>query len=609
MNDQNLTVEIRKETEQDYFATEAMVRRAFWNKHRPGCDEHLMVRAMRAHPDFLPEFSRIAVCGDKVVGLINYFKCKILYEGREITVPSFGPLCADHAFKNHGIGRRLLEETLPLLKAAGYPGVIIFGEPNYYPKRGFVRAGSLGLTDMEGNAWDAFLAYEFEPGSLRMPGGKFVESTLAEGFPNEEPNPPEPDRPFEKLPKAVRPCQWTYDNASEDKNGYRLMYAVQDPRAFDFLFARYIAELTRWDESLSSHDPAAMVRELRVDPNKATYLIMKHGAPIGLLVTSVPGPEDEADGCDAYLEEIWIRPENRGQGIAKDIFLRFLRQQTGVTGFCAIPANPAVELWRALLKKEGYAFTETATDEGLIFFRISPRNIEDKYRRFFTANYMMGPNSLLLLDAMVKQDPSLVRGNVMDLGCGEGLTTLYLANETKAEKVYAVDLWIPATENMKRFRENGIADKAIPIHADALAQTFPDDFFDTLISIDAYHYFGTPDGVFGKQTLPLVKQGGTVLLAVPGLAREMTPEESALMDEWATDEAYMFKTTDWWRAHLEKESAGQATVSVTAVPDPDPFWQDWYKTGHEYALRDRDFLDRGLGKVVTFILMTVKKNG
>ena len=367
MNKQDPTIEIRKETEQDYFATEAMVRRAFWNKYRPGCDEHLMVRAMRSHPDFLPEFSRIAVCGDKVVGLINYFKCKVLYEDREIIVPSFGPLCADHAHKNHGIGRRLLEETLPLLKAAGYPGVIIFGEPNYYPKQGFVRAGSLGLTDMEGNAWDAFLAYEFEPGSLRMPGGKFVESTLTEGFPNEEPNPPEPDRPFEKLPKAIRPCQWTYDNASEDKNGYRLMYAVQDPRAFDFLFARYIAELTRWDESLAGHDPTAMVRELRADPNKASYLIMKHGAPIGLLVTSVPSPEDEADGCDAYLEEIWIRPENRGQGIAKDIFLRFLRQQSGATGFCALSANPAAKMWRALLKKEGYSFTEKAVDEGVIF--------------------------------------------------------------------------------------------------------------------------------------------------------------------------------------------------------------------------------------------------
>ena len=601
-------IEIRKETEQDYFATEAMVRRAFWNKHRPGCDEHLMVRAMRSHPDFLPEFSRVAVCGDKIAGVIMYFKCRVLRQGKEIIVPSFGPLCADHAFKNQGIGSRLLEETLPLVRAAGYPGVIIFGEPDYYPRHGFVRAGKLGLTDMDGNARDAFMAFEFTPGALRMPGGKFMESSLAEDFPHEEPAVPAPDRPFEKLAKAVRPCQWTYDNASEEKNGYRLRYAVEDPRAFDMLFRQYIAELSRYDESLSRHDPAAMVRELRADTNKATYLIMKHDEPIGLFVSSVPGPEDEGDGCTAYLEEIWVRPENRGQGIATDLFLRFLRQQTGPTGFCVIPANPAGALWCALLEKEGYSYTESEAEEGLRFIRVMPRTLSDKYRRFFTASYMMGPNALLLLDAHARHDPGLIRGNVMDLGCGEGLTTMYLANETAAERIYAVDLWISATDNLKRFRENGIAHKAVPIHADALAKTFPDDFFDTLVSVDAFHYFGTPEGVFGEKILPMVKQGGALLLSVPGLSREPDVAEQALLDEWAGDEAYMFRTPGWWRAHLEKESAGTADVCVDTVSDPDFFWQDWYATGHEYALRDRDFLDRGLNSVITFLLITVRRH-
>ncbi len=603
-----MDIEIRKETEQDHFATEAMVRRSFWNKFRPGCDEHLMVRAMRSHPDFLPEFSRIAVCGEKVVGAILYFKCRVLYKGQEIVVPSFGPLCTDHACKNHGIGSRLLKETLPLVKAAGYPGVIIFGEPNYYPKHGFVRAGKLGLTDMDGNAWDAFLAFEFTPGSLHLPGGKFVESSLAEGFPHEEPADPDPDRPFEKLAKAVRPCQWTYDNATEEKNGYRLMYAVENPHAFDALFPQYIAELSRYDESLSHHDADRMVQNLRADPNKAAYLIMKHDEPIGLFVSSVPGKDDEEDGCTAYLEEIWIRPENRGQGIATDLFLRFLRQQFGATGFCAIPANPAAKLWRALLRKEGYSFTESRTEEGLIFFRVIPRTLSDKYRPFFTASYMMGPNALLLLDAHARQDPGLIRGNVMDLGCGEGLTTLYLANETAAERIYAVDLWVSATDNLKRFRENGIADKAVPIHADALAQTFPNDFFDTLVSVDAYHYFGTPDGVFGEKILPLIKQGGALLLSFPGLSHEPDAAEQALLEEWASDEAYMFRTADWWKAQLERESNGMADVLVVSVSDPDPFWQDWYATGHEYAIRDRDYLTRGLGRVITFHLVTIRKH-
>lgn len=602
-----MNIEIRRETEKDYAATEDMTRRAFWNKYAPGCNEHLMVHKMRSHPDYLPEFSRIAVADGHVVGTIMYFKAKVLDGDREITVASFGPLCVDHAWKNHGIGSRLLEETLPLIKAAGYPGVIIFGEPDYYPKHGFVRAGSLGLTDMNGNAHDAFLAYECEPGALRIPGGKFKESDVDAFLPDEEVRSLEKNRGFEPIPFAARPCQWTYDNATEEKDGYSMMYAVQDPRTFDRLFETYLGELSQYDPALKQHDPAEMVRELRNSPCKTTYLIMKDHEPVGLLVTSVPEKEDEEDGCGAYLEEIWIRPESRGQGIAKDIFLRFLRQQSLPTGFCVIQNNPAAKIWSGLLEREGYPYTTEACGEKLLFCKVAPKPVIEKYRDHFTTEYMMGPNSMRLLDQLAKAHPDTIRGNVLDLGCGEGLTTLYLAKETKAEKIYATDLWIPASDNLKRFREAGIDDKAIPIHANALDRTYPDDFFDTLISIDAYHYFGTEEGVFANQVLPLVRDGGNILLSFPGLKAEMNAEQLALMNEWATDEVYMFRTAEWWKALFEKEGGDQVEVEIRSADDVKSLWQDWFDTGHEYALRDREYLEKGLYGVVDFFLLRIRK--
>ena len=78
---------------------------------------------LRAHPAYLPEFSRVAVAEGHVVGTIMYFLSKVWVGDREIPVPSFGPLCADHRYKNHGIGAKLLEGTLPLVKAAGYRAV------------------------------------------------------------------------------------------------------------------------------------------------------------------------------------------------------------------------------------------------------------------------------------------------------------------------------------------------------------------------------------------------------------------------------------------------------------------------------------------------------
>lgn len=52
-----MPITIRKETEQDYFASENCCRNAFWNVYTQGCYEHFLVHTMRSHRDFIPELS------------------------------------------------------------------------------------------------------------------------------------------------------------------------------------------------------------------------------------------------------------------------------------------------------------------------------------------------------------------------------------------------------------------------------------------------------------------------------------------------------------------------------------------------------------------------
>ena len=363
-------VVIRPERESDRHETEEMTRRSFYNKYRPGCDEHMLVRALRTHRDFLPQYSRVAEADGRIAGVIMYFLCTLETENGSVTVPSFGPLCADHRYKNRGIGTKLLEATLPLVKVDGWPGVIIFGEPEYYPKHGFVRVGTLGLTDADGNTSDAFLAYECREGALRMPGARFRESSVTELVSDAAAENAETE--YAPLMRAYRPCQWTYDNAREDKDGYRMEYAVKYPREFDRLFRDYVNELALYDGSLKNQSVDAMLAELREDVNKARYLIFSEGEIAGLFVCSVPGKDDEGDGCAAYLEEIYVLPGFRGRGIAKDIFLRFLRQQKGDTGFCVIRENrTAVRCWEGLLEKAGYTWEKMpGPEENLDFYRV-----------------------------------------------------------------------------------------------------------------------------------------------------------------------------------------------------------------------------------------------
>ncbi|MBD5102792.1 MAG: methyltransferase [Subdoligranulum sp.] len=57
---------------------------------------------------------------------------------------------------------------------------------------------------------------------------------------------------------------------------------------------------------------------------------------------------------------------------------------------------------------------------------------------------MIGPNGVRLLNEMLETYPIPPHSKVMDLGCGKGLTSLFLAQESKAN-VFAADLWVSAT--------------------------------------------------------------------------------------------------------------------------------------------------------------------
>ena len=111
--------------------------RAFWNVYRSGCFEHYLVHMIRDAHEYVPEISRVAEVDGEIVGAIYYTRAKVVDGDVEHEVLTFGPLCVDPLWYDRGVGKRLLEETLELAREAGYPGVVIFGEPGYYPKFGF----------------------------------------------------------------------------------------------------------------------------------------------------------------------------------------------------------------------------------------------------------------------------------------------------------------------------------------------------------------------------------------------------------------------------------------------------------------------------------------
>ena len=117
-----------------------------------------------------------------------------------------------------------------------------------------------------------------------------------------------------------------------------------------------------------------------------------------------------------------------------------------------------------------------------------------------------GANALWLAEWLAEAIELRPGMRVLDLACGRAMSSVFLHREFGAQ-VWAVDLWHSASENLQRIRDAGVEDGVFPLHADARSLPFAAEFFDAVVSIDAFVYFGTDD-LYLTDLARLVKPGG-----------------------------------------------------------------------------------------------------
>lgn len=185
--------------------------------------------------------------------------------------------------------------------------------------------------------------------------------------------------------------------------------------------------------------------------------------------------------------------------------------------------------------------------------------------------HCMGPHPLWLLEDLLRDLPLEPGMRVLDLGCGKGLTSVFLAREFGVQ-VWAADLWIEPTENFARFREAGVAGSVFPLHAEAHDLKFAEGYFDAVVSVDAYQYFGTDDLYLGYLS-KFVRPGGLVGAAMPGLTAELDGPPEHLRDHWDWDFA-VFHTADWWRRQWGRTGKVEV-LSAREQEDSARLWTLW----------------------------------
>lgn len=219
----------------------------------------------------------------------------------------------------------------------------------------------------------------------------------------------------------------------------------------------------------------------------------------------------------------------------------------------------------------------------------------------------MGPNPVKLEEELL-QDHKIPDGAVVcDLGSGQGLTSVFLAKEF-GFTVYAADLWSDPDENRRFFNTFGLSQtQIVPVKADATALPFSKEFFDAVVSVDSYNYFGRDERYLDEKLLPFVKSGGYVYVSVPGMKKDCHDNLPAeLLLSWTPEQLDYMHDVQYWESVVSKSKTAEV-LCVKEMESNEEVWADWLAQENEYAVGDRKSMEAGGGKYLNFIAIVLRK--
>jgi SAM-dependent methyltransferase len=193
---------------------------------------------------------------------------------------------------------------------------------------------------------------------------------------------------------------------------------------------------------------------------------------------------------------------------------------------------------------------------------------------------------------------------VLDLGCGRALSSIFLRREFGVQ-VWATDLWFSAAENLQRARDAGVDDGVFPISADARALPFAPEFFDAIVSIDSFSYYGTDD-LYLNYLTRFVKPGGQLGIAGAGLVRELEGAVPSHLAQWWSAELWSLHSAAWWRQHWERPGILDVAQADT-LEDGWRFWLEWLRLIAPDNVAEIQALETDAGRCLGYVRLTARR--
>ncbi len=211
-------------------------------------------------------------------------------------------------------------------------------------------------------------------------------------------------------------------------------------------------------------------------------------------------------------------------------------------------------------------------DDSLLAARF-PRS--SKYNQDWLLSSISGAaNPLWLTEWLISAIPLRPGMRVLDLGCGRATSSIFLHFEAGVQ-VWATDLWFSVSENLQRIRDAGADTHVFPTYSDARSLPFAVEFFDVILSIDSFVYYGTDD-LYLNYLARFLRPGGYIGIAGAGLTREFEGPVPQHLLKWWTPDLNCLHSAEWWRRHWTR--SGVVDVELAdCMPDGWCLWLDWHK--------------------------------
>ena len=216
-----------------------------------------------------------------------------------------------------------------------------------------------------------------------------------------------------------------------------------------------------------------------------------------------------------------------------------------------------------------------------------------EYSREECDQVFFGGGGLYLATHMTRTLHLRTNDIILDLGCGKGSTSLFLAKHYGA-KVIAPDLWTSAEFLSQKFSAQGYGEQITPVQMDVTQPLpFPLDYFDSIFCMNSFSFYGGHHS-FLAHLLKHLKPRGELCIGSEVLTAEFT--EAQIADP---PQIYAFRlpppnqhvnvfeddfkkqhTPNWWRSLFQSTGLLQI-VYCKELEDADILYEELVRYEHE----------------------------